>query len=140
MIVYLDASVLVALLTTDPCTQRAETFFELHQPTPIVSDFAAAEFVSAVSRRVRTGELHQPKAMSAFVDLDHWVDEIATRIVTTSADIAAADAMLRRLDLPLRTLDALNIAICMRAGATLATFDAQMKTCAAALGVNVAPA
>jgi hypothetical protein len=49
-------------------------------------------------------------------------------------------AALRRLDLTLRTPDALNIAIAQRVGATLATFDAKMADAARALGTEVAAA
>jgi predicted nucleic acid-binding protein len=44
---------------------------------------------------------------------------------------------LRRLDLTLRTPDALNIAIAQRAGAAMATFDARMAEAAQALGLDV---
>jgi uncharacterized protein len=52
----------------------------------------------------------------------------------------AAAGALRRLDLPLRTADAVNIAIVRRMGATLMTFDEKMAASAKALGVRVAAA
>ncbi|HVH76374.1 MAG TPA: hypothetical protein VM755_15780 [Stellaceae bacterium] len=52
-----------------------------------------------------------------------------------SADIAAADAFLRRLDLNLRAPDAINIAIAQRLGADLMTFDERMTANARALGL-----
>lgn len=48
--------------------------------------------------------------------------------------------ILRRLDLNIRTGDALNIAIAQRLEATLATFDGKMAENARALGVPVAAA
>jgi predicted nucleic acid-binding protein len=54
---YLDASVLVALLTIDPLSARADALLDTHRTDLIVSDFAAAEFSSAIARRVRTGEI-----------------------------------------------------------------------------------
>jgi predicted nucleic acid-binding protein len=112
--VYLDGSVLVALFTNDPFTARAKAYLTANSPIMLVSDFAAAEFASAVSRRVRAE--------------------------ASTADIAAATSVLRRLDLNLRTPDAINIAIADRLGATVATFDERMATAARALGVQVAPA
>jgi predicted nucleic acid-binding protein len=44
--------------------------------------------------------------------------------------------MLRRLDLNLRTPDAIHIAIAQRLGAELATFDVRMAESAEALGVT----
>lgn len=46
MKLYLDASVLVALLAPDPLSERADTLLA-QRPSLIVSDFAAAEFASA---------------------------------------------------------------------------------------------
>lgn len=69
-----------------------------------------------------------------------WAARAATRVETVAADIAAAAGFIRRLDLTLRTPDAVNIAIAQRAGAILATFDIRMAESAAALGLAVAPA
>lgn len=135
---YLDASVLVALLTDDPSTMRADAFFRRHAPTPVVSDFAAAEFASALARRMRTGEIEAGAARSAFADLDCWIERVAERIEIGSSDVVVAAGFIRRLDLTLRTPDALNIALCRRANAVLATFDAKMATVARTLGLEVA--
>jgi predicted nucleic acid-binding protein len=60
-------------------------------------------------------------------------------INASPADISVASAFLRRLDLPLRTPDAIDIAIAKRAGCTLFTFDRKMAETAAAIGIPVAP-
>ena len=49
---------------------RADAFFRQHAPIPVVSDFAAAEFASALARRVRTGDIAAGAAQSAFSNLD----------------------------------------------------------------------
>jgi predicted nucleic acid-binding protein len=69
-----------------------------------------------------------------------WVADVAELIEATPSDIAAATAILRRLDLNIRTADALNIAIAMRLDAALATFDEKMADNARALGAAVAAA
>jgi predicted nucleic acid-binding protein len=56
----------------------------------------------------------------------------------TPGDLAAATMFLRRLDPPLRTPDAVHIAIAQRLGTTLVTFDRQMAASARALGTAVA--
>jgi predicted nucleic acid-binding protein len=136
--VYLDASFVVALITKDVFSERAERFLSDETPALVFSDFAAAEFASVVARRTRTKELTKPEARAAFAALDQWTLRSTTRIETTAADVAAAATLVRRLDLPLRTLDALNIAIARRMAATLATFDTKMARGAVALGVAVA--
>lgn len=139
MNVYLDASVLVALFTNDPLSQRADGFLRREAPALTVSDFAKAEFASALSRRVRTGEVSGEEAYAAFSAIDVWTARTVRSIATSSADVAAAAAFLRRLDLPLRTPDALNIAIAERAGCALLTFDRKMADNAKIIGVSVVP-
>jgi uncharacterized protein len=135
---YLDASVIVALVTSDACTSRAESYLQGVAPMLIVSDFASAEFASVVARRVRMREISKSIARAAFAALDAWIMRSTERAETTTADVVAAALALRRLDPPLRNADALNIAIAQRIGATLMTFDEQMATSARALGVGVA--
>jgi predicted nucleic acid-binding protein len=77
-------------------------------------------------------------AQLALSSFDAWIERSATIGEIMSADIAVAGSFLRRLDLPLRTLDALHIAIAQRLDASLVGFDQRMITSARALGMAVA--
>ncbi len=140
MKVYLDASVLVALLLADSFSARADAFMRTYVPVIVVSDFAAAEVVSTIARRVRTREITADKATATFSTLDAWIAQKGGRKRMTNADVKRADAVMRRLDLTLRTPDALHIAIAERIGATMATFDDKMAAAARILGLTVAAA
>lgn len=70
--VYVDASVLVALLANDPLTGCADAFLRTKTPVLVVSDFAAAEFASAIARRVRTGEITPDEGRGGFSAFDAW--------------------------------------------------------------------
>ena len=137
MSVYLDASVLASLFTLDTLTARADAVLRERSPLLIVSDFAAAEFMSAMARRVRMQIITADEARAAFSTFDAWIARTTTLISVTSADVTAAAGFLRRLDLTLRTQDALHIAIAQRVGAALFTFDQQMASAARALGTNL---
>jgi len=140
MRVYLDASVLIALfIDSDPFTDRAKAYLASIVDSLIVSDFAAAEFVSGVARLTRMRRLAADDASAIFATFDAWKARTSETANATTPDIAAAAAAVRRLDLNLRTPDAINIAVADRLGATLATFDDRMATTARALGVTVAP-
>ncbi|MFI4986814.1 MAG: type II toxin-antitoxin system VapC family toxin [Alphaproteobacteria bacterium] len=139
MSLYLDTSVLVALFTNDLFSSRAHSFLRTHEAVVIVSDFPAAEFASAVGRRLRLGKLTHEEAVTVFSTFDAWTARAATRAETIAADVATAAAYLRRLDVPLRTPDALNIAIAERVGAELLTFDDKMSAAARALGAKAHP-
>jgi len=136
---YLDASVLVALVSTDPLTTCAEACRAAGTHLLVVSDFATAEVASAIARRVRMREMTEMDARSAFALIDALVVRVAERIATEAGDVKAAEVALRRLDLPLRTPDALNIAIAQRVDAALLTFDMKMAEAARALGLDVVP-
>jgi len=109
-----------------------------HPEIVVVSDFGVAEFSSAVGRQVRTRDLTREDGELAFSNLDTWVARSAYREEVTTADIDAATRILRRLDVNLRTPDAIHIAIARRAEATLVTFDRSMASGARALGIAVA--
>jgi uncharacterized protein len=135
---YFDASVLVALFVVDSFTARARAVLQGADLTAMVSDFAAAEFTSVVARRVRERFLTESAAREAFANFDGWKARSTVRIEIERADVAFADAAMRRLDLNLRAPDAINIAITQRIGATLLTFDDKMFAAAKMLGTPVA--
>jgi predicted nucleic acid-binding protein len=138
--VYADASLLVALFTPDAFSDRAEAYLDAAEPILRVSDFASAELASALSRKVRTRERTEPQVRDALVAFDTWTARRGPRLETLSSDIVLADSFLRRLDLALRTPDAVNLAIAKRFDLALATFDVRMAATARAVGLEVAPA
>ena len=78
------------------------------------------------------------EARSDLSDFDSWVMRSAQQIHIVTADIAIATMYLRRLDFPLRTPDALHVAIARCLDSTLVTFDRQMAVAARAFGAAVA--
>ena len=135
--IYLDASVVVSFFVPDDFSTRSNAFLRGTLGPVVLADFAAAEFVSAVSRHRRIGDLNLPAARQAIANFDRWrpVGTVAAEIDPT--DVRVADAFLRRLDLTLRAPDAIHLAIAQRVGAALATFDDGMADCARALGIGV---
>jgi predicted nucleic acid-binding protein len=137
--VYFDASLIVALFTKDAFTERATAYLSAAKPTPLISDFAAAEFAAVVALRVRTRQLSEGQARLAFTQFDNWIVRHGGLLETISPDIRAAGEFVRRLDLPLRAPDALNLAIARRMHAPIATFDDGMASSARTLRLAVAP-
>lgn len=137
MSVYLDVNVLVALFAIDPHNARADrTVGDLHDDLA-VSNLSVAEFSSVIARRVRTHDLHASEARTAFANFDIWCTRNTSPVEIETTDISAATTLMRRLDLTLRTPDALHIAVAQRTGCTLLTFDTGMAKVARALGVEV---
>ncbi len=138
MIIYLDPSVIVSLFVSDALSSQAHTILRSSRPQILVSDFACAEFCSAIARKVRMRELTLRDAQDVFGVFDEWIERDVTRIGLTSSDVAMTIRYLRRLNTSLRTPDALHVAIAQRVGATLLTFDSKLASAAEALGVQVA--
>lgn len=138
MTVYADASLLVPLFTADAFTPLAMAYVRAVRPAIVLSDFASAEFASSVARKTRMAAMTSEEARTAFTSFDAWASQQTTRVQTAPSDLTAAEGFIRRLDLNLRAPDAINIAIAIRLGAELATFDARMADCARALGCAVA--
>lgn len=139
MSVYLDTSVVVALFVeSDAFTACARQYVGMTGDNLIVSDFIVAEFASAMARLTRMERLAREHATALFADLDAWISQVGETVGTTAFDVAGATSTLRRLDLNLRTPDAVHIAIASCPGATLATFDARMANAARTLGLHVA--
>lgn len=132
-----DASALVALFCQDAHTARITGFMARAGPTAIVSDFAAAEFASAVARKVRERQYTAPEATAVFGVFDDWIRQNAVAALAQATDTVLATRWLRRLDLNLRTPDAIHLALADRLGATLVTFDDAMAAAARTLGVPV---
>ena len=132
MSVYLDASIPVSLFTIDTLTARADAVLRARPPLLMVSNLAAAEFASATTRRVRMQLITAQEAHAAFSTFDARIARTTTPLLIASAHSPLRAGFLRRLNLTLRTQDALHIAIAQRVGAELLTFDRQMANAARA--------
>jgi predicted nucleic acid-binding protein len=135
--IYLDASVLIALLTEEPASGAVRRFLRAHREDRLISDFAAAEVASAISRLLRMRLLTVEEGSTRLADFDAW-----RAAATSAADMHAADARLayiyvRRFDLGLRAPDALHLAMARRLDATLVTLDQRLAAAARELGVAV---
>jgi uncharacterized protein len=135
--VYLDASVVVAMFTTDPHSDRAKRLpaGELL----IVSDLTAAEFASALAIHRRNGRATDTQVRAAYAQFDSWCALSPQRVEVVPADLRVAEAWIRRLQHPLRAPDATHLAIARRLNASLATFDEPLGRAAADFGIGRAP-
>ena len=135
MTCYLDASFMLPILVKDPTSAVVDSFMSTAQEKPWVSDFAAAEVASALSRLVRIGRLQAADGTACLFDFDVWRGTMTLSAEIHAVDVRLADAYVRRFDLGLRTPDALHLAIARRLDATLVTLDRRLATAARELGV-----
>jgi predicted nucleic acid-binding protein len=134
---YLDTSVLLPTLIAEPATEAVYDCLGACEQELLISDFAAAEVASALSRLIRMAMLTAADASARLADFDAW-----RAAMSMPVDIAASDARLayiyvRRFDLGLRAPDALHLAIARRLDAILITLDRRLAVAAREMGIAV---
>lgn len=135
MSLYLDASVLIPKLIEEPDTPTIEGYLAGTPEERLVSDFAAAEVASGLSRHVRTRRLSVAEASAALADFEIWRAANSSPAEVHAADVRLTYAYVCRLDLALRAPDALHLAIAHRTEAKLVSFDRRLLRAASALGI-----
>jgi uncharacterized protein len=134
---YLDASVMLPILIKEPASAAVDAFMSTVQRELWVSDFAAAEAASALSRLVRIGRLQATDGAARLSDFDVWRTAMTKPAEIHAVDVRLAGAYVRRFDLALRAPDALHVAIARRLDVPLVTLDRRLATAARELGVAV---
>jgi predicted nucleic acid-binding protein len=137
--VYLDASVLLPTLIDEPGSEAVERFLAQVDDGLIISEFAATEVASGVSRLVRMRMIASDVAARRLSIFDAWRADESQSIDIEGADVRAASAIVRRFEMMLRAPEALHIAVCRRLDARLATLDVRLADAASKLGVMIAP-
>lgn len=136
MSVYLDASVILPTLIEEAASAIVDRFMENLDDDLIVSEFAATEVASALSRLVRTGRLDHEDAIRRLADFDAWRAAAARDLDLQASDVRLANVFVRRFDLMLRAPDALHAAACRRDDHLLVTLDKRLAAAALELGVR----
>lgn len=135
--IYLDTSVLAPLYWVEALSTRVEQFVNSETELAL-SQLIEVELVSALSRRVRMGEISydNAKIISAKfeTDLDRGVYNL---IAVNNAHYDLAREWISRFQTPLRTLDALHLAIAHLNNITLVTADQGLAASAGILGAAV---
>lgn len=125
--VYLDTSVLVALLTCEPAAERVSAWLR-HQGSGSlhISGWTTTEFSSALSLKLRSGQLDVSQKTSALAAFNHLVTRSLVTLPVSPSDYHAAARLCDRTELGLRAGDSLHIAIAVSNGLPLATLDKVM--------------
>lgn len=134
MSVYLDTSVLVSLFTADDHSSRAEAWL-MQGHDLIISQWAAAEFSSALSLQRRQGRITAADVDVAERAFDGLLDREFRVETVGGADLLRARTIVLK-DGFLKAPDALHLAIAERLGSAFATFDQTLHRAARSLGLE----
>ncbi len=136
MSIYLDASVLVALIQDEEDSDAAIRFVDSAPGTLFVSDYARGEVASAISRRFRMGKIERDVARDRLQAFDEWIASAAQSVTTETTDIRMAEQFVRRIVMGVRMPDAIHLAAAQARGMTLATLDNKMAMVAEMLEIE----
>ena len=136
MSIYLDTSVLIPTLVEETASEAVKAYLVTRKER-LISDFAAVEVASVLSRLARTGLLSADHAAARLADFDAWRAATSSPAEIHAADARLAYAYVRRFELMLRAPDALHLAIANRLEATLVTLDRRMERAAQELGIAI---
>lgn len=136
--VYVDTSVIVALLTVEPRTQDVTAWYTGLRDTPTCSDWLLTEFCSAISIKLRTGQINEANAKRVRKEFGSLA-EGGLRIVPVSRSaFGLAAEMVRQHDHGLRAGDSLHLAVALELGAShIATLDATLAANAKRHGMEL---
>ena len=133
---YLDTSVLVSVLTHELRTTTAQKWLATQDANLLaISDWVVTEFSSALSIKLRTGQVGLDQRGAALALFTQMSTDTFRIFPLERASFRTA---ARFCDLPalgLRAGDALHLAICAEHGATLCTLDQRLGQAAPLVGV-----
>lgn len=103
-----------------------------------ISDLVEIELFAALSLRIRTGSLEMDAARRiAELFASHLEDGLYTKLHLSAGRYRTARNYIARFDLPLKSPDALHLAVCNTQDLTLLTANRQLARNADALDVDV---
>ena len=133
---YLDTSVLVAFYLPEPMSAKVQERCSAMEAL-VVSGLSEVEFHSALARRVRMNELSKDDALRVFSLFKLHLDEGFYRMIGLEPrDFALARDWLATFRAPLRTLDALHLAVAFSNRLSLVTADRVLAKSAKTFGVK----
>jgi len=137
--VYLDASALVKLLVPEAESDVLNQAL-MHVGAVIVSDLALTETAFALGRRTREGLLKKAESRNLYRAAEKLAASCRMVELTPPVHRRAERLLLTSLDIPLRSLDALHVALALDAeAATLVAYDPRLRKAAASQGLFIAP-
>ncbi len=135
--VYLDTSVLVALVANEPNAPSVKRWLASADAAALCSsDWCVPEVGRALSMKVRTGQLDEAQADEAWDAFGTACDGLLDLLPVQAADYSTAAQLCRMPQAGLRAGDALHLAVALRSGCdALLAFDQNMNTNARASGL-----
>ena len=128
---------IVAYYCPEPMSAAVQKWLR-RQRDPAISDLVEVEMISAIARKVRDRHMSRQDARRvATTFTTHLQSGYYVRLPVQRAHYQLAWDWIGAFDIPIRTLDALHLAVAHVGGLRLATADLSQSRSARAVGVGV---
>lgn len=136
--IYLDTSAAVPMFVPEPASEAVDAWFESCEEPLISSDWILTEFASALSIKVRRGEIEQKQAQAAWKAFKTFSRSGLRLIPVSRQAFEHAAELVRDVPSGLRAGDSLHLAVAMETGcASIATADRNLDKNAKAKGLII---
>ena len=130
-----DTSIVIAAVTLESMTERAQSWLE-DTPDLFTARWTLVEGMSALSAKVRRGDIRLAQRRAAAVALRALLDQHIAMTDSTSHQLTMAAAWCEQVELKLRGPDALHLAMAADRKMVLWTLDSTMAKAGQALGLD----
>jgi len=135
--IYLDTSAIAAYYCPEPLSAKAEKAL-LKTGTPVISELTQLELTSAVARKIRGKQFALETGQSVLSLFQSHLGKGMFRLIAIeSRHWQKSWEWIGRFDAPLRSLDAIHLAVAACEGLPILTLDRQMALSARKLGLAV---